>query len=79
MKKNKDRIKYFYDKEADVFYFTKRRPSSKDISQEIGEEIIVRFDPKTNRIIGFTILNFLKRQAKTPIKLPLAGTFEMVK
>lgn len=57
----------------------KKNPSPKDISQEIDEGIVVRIEPKTKRIVGFTILNFLKRQVKFPIKLPLSAEFEMVK
>jgi len=76
--KNKDQIKYYFDKEADVLYFTKRKSSSRDISREISEGIIVRIDPKTKKVVGFTILNFLKRQMKASIKLPLAAEFEMI-
>lgn len=79
MRKNKNQIRYFFDREADVLYFTQRKPSSRDISREIDEGIIVRIEPKTKKIIGFTILNFLKRQLKTTIKLPFSAEFEMVK
>ena len=79
MRKNKNQIRYFFDREADVLYFTQRKPSAKDISREIEEGVIVRVNPKTKEVIGFTILNFLKRQIKSPIKLPLSAEFEMVK
>jgi len=79
MKKNKDKIRYFFDREADILYFSQRKPSSRDISREIDEGIIVRIDPITKKIIGFTILNFLKRQVKESIKLPLSAEFELVK
>ena len=79
MKKNKNQIRYFFDREADVLYFTQRKPSAKDISREIEEGVIVRVNPKTKEVIGFTILNFLKRQIKSPIKLPLSAEFELVK
>lgn len=79
MKKNKNEIRYFFDREADVMYFSKRAPSPRDISREVGEGIIVRIDPKTKKIIGFTILNFLKRQMQTSISLPFSAEFEMVK
>ena len=46
MRKNKNQIRYFFDREADVLYFTQRKPSAKDISREIAEGIIVRVDPK---------------------------------
>jgi uncharacterized protein YuzE len=79
MRKNENQIRYFFDKEADVLYFTQRKPSARDISCEIEEGIIVRVDPETKEVIGFTILNFLKRQIKSPIKLPLSAEFELVK
>ena len=79
MRKNKNQIRYFFDREADVLYFTQRKPSAKDISREIEEGVIVRVNPKTKEVIGFTILNFLKRQIKSPIKLPLSAEFELVK
>jgi len=79
MKKNKTQIRYFFDREADVLYFSQRKPSSKDVSKEIDEGIVIRIDPKTKKIVGFTVLNFLKRQVKTPIKLPLSAEFEKVK
>jgi len=79
--KNKNQIKYFFDEEADVLYFSQREPSSKDISREIEEGIIVRVDPISKKIVGFTILNFLKRGVikKRSIKLPLRAEFELVK
>ena len=77
--KNRNQIRYFFDKEADVLYFTQRKPSPRDISREIEEGIIIRIDPTTKKVVGFTILNFLKRQIKRPIKLPLFGKFELVK
>jgi len=79
MKKSKTQIKYFFDKEADILYFSQRKPSFKDISREVSEGIIIRIDPLTKKVVGFTILNFLKRQLKTPVKLPLKLKFELVK
>jgi len=75
----KNQIKYFFDKDADVLYFTKREPSAKDVSQEIGEGIIARIDSKSKKVIGFTILNFLKRQLKNSIKLPLTAELELAR
>jgi len=79
--RNKNQIKYFFDKEADILYFSQRKPSSRDISREIGEGIIVRIDPITKKVVGFTILNFLKRGVlkKKSTALPLKAEFELVK
>lgn len=71
MKRNKA-LNLFYDTEADVLYFSKGKPSSKDISDETADEIVVRKNPKTREITGFTILNFSKKSKKTSqFKLPL--------
>ncbi len=79
--KNKNQIKYFFDKESDILYFSKRKPSTKHISREVGEGIIVRIDSITGNMVGFTILNFLKRGLlyKKSIKLPFRAEFELVK
>jgi uncharacterized protein YuzE len=39
------------------------------ISKEVGDDILIRVDPKTNEVFGITILNFEKRfeQTKTEI------------
>lgn len=57
-------IKIYFDKEADVLYFSRGEPRSDAISREIGDDIIVRLEPKTNRVLGFTVLNFTRRFEK---------------
>lgn len=63
---------YYYDKEADVFYMSKGKPSAKDASREMEEDMIVRYDPDTNIVTGVAILNFSKRASKKAgdVKLP---------
>lgn len=71
MKRNKN-LNLFYDTEADVLYFSKGKPSSQDISDEAEDEIVVRRNPKTKEITGFTVLNFSKKSKKVSrVKLPL--------
>lgn len=55
---------YYYDKEADVLYISKGKPSKKDASREIGEDMVVRYAPKTETVTGLTILNFSKRTSE---------------
>lgn len=52
---------YYYDEEADVLYFSKGKPSEKDRSEEAPGDVVLRTDPKTGAVHGFTILNFAKR------------------
>lgn len=64
---------YYYDKEADVFYLSQGKPSPKSISQETSDDVVLRLDPKSKKVRGFTILNFSHRIGKThlPIELPI--------
>jgi len=50
-------LSYFYDKEADVFYFSEGKPSAKDNTVEVGNDVLVRVDSRTKRVRGFTLLN----------------------
>ena len=58
MKNILKKVSFDYDEKADVFYmsFGKPRPA---ITEEINN-VGVRIDPKTNEIVGFTIISFLK-------------------
>ncbi len=57
------RLMFFFDKEGDVLDISIGKPK-KAISKEIGNDIVVRTDPKTKEIVGFTILNFERRFEK---------------
>lgn len=64
---------YFYDKEADVLYISQGKPSTKDISQETPDDVVLRVDPRSRKVRGFTILNFSRRSKtkEVPISLPI--------
>lgn len=55
-----EKIMFFYDKEGDVLDISIGKPI-KAISKEVGDDIVDRLDPKTNKIVGFTILNLKRR------------------
>lgn len=57
----KDSLQYFFDKEADILYVSQGAPRADAESEEVGDGIVARLDPKTHEVTGFTILNFLKR------------------
>ena len=62
------RLKMFFDKEGDVLDISIGGPREV-ISKEVGDDILIRVDPKTSEVLGITILNFEKRfeQTKTEI------------
>ncbi len=73
------KLKFFFDKEGDVLDIAIGRPKAA-ISKEIGNDIVVRIDPKTKEIVGFTILNFEKRfeHVDKSETLPITATFAQV-
>lgn len=73
MKYKSNNLNLFYDDEADVLYFSKGEPSAMDISDEAADEVVIRRNPRTKEVTGFTILNFSKKSKKASksIKLPL--------
>ena len=67
-------MNYFYDKEADVFYFSQGAPRTNDEVVEVGNDVLVRRDPKTKKVRGFTLLNASQQQMKkmhTPLPFSL--------
>lgn len=81
MKKQKEkqnRIYYYYDKEGDIFYLSQGKPSGRDLSIETDDDIIMRTDPKTGIVRGFTIINFAKRLSKQRhefVQIPVEAHF----
>ena len=66
----------FFDKEGDILDISLGDPRVA-ISREVGDDILIRVDPKTNEVLGITILNFEKRFERTkkeifPITVALA-------
>ncbi len=73
-------LNFTYDKEGDILDISLGRPASA-ISEEISEDIFIRLNPKTKKILGFMILNFEKKFGKTRKieTLPIIGDFKLVK
>jgi uncharacterized protein YuzE len=61
-----EKIIFWFDKKGDVLDISIGK-LKKAISKELGEDIIVRVDPRKKSIVGFTILNFTKRFEKSKV------------
>ena len=53
------RLRFAYDKAADILDISLGKPKPA-ISREIEDDFLVRLDPKTHKVVGFSILNFEK-------------------
>jgi len=65
-------LNFAYDREADVLYLSVGRPQ-KARTVEVGRDFILRLDPKTDRVIGLTIVDFSKHFAAIGKKVPSKG------
>jgi len=73
-------LNFGYDKEGDILDISLGRPK-KAISEEVSEDIFIRLEPKTKKILGFMILNFEKKFDRTHKieTLPIIGDFRLAK
>ena len=58
MEKN---LTFHYDKIEDIFYINVCSPYPEQESEEIGDEIIARFNPQSGEVENLEILFFSKR------------------
>jgi uncharacterized protein YuzE len=63
-----------YDNENDVLYFHFNK-AQKAVSMEIADGVFVRLDPKTDQVVGFTILDLSKKslEARGLHSIPTEG------
>ncbi len=71
-----EKLTFYYDRDADVLYFSKGNPYPEQESQELGDDMVVRLTPKTREVEGITILNFSRRFADID-SLPIPITAQM--
>jgi len=73
-----DTLRFAYDREGDILDIAIGRPR-KAISREIEDDFFVRLDPKSKRVIGFSILNFTKwfKDLDDSRSIPVAARFSL--
>jgi uncharacterized protein YuzE len=60
----------FYDREGDVLYITIGEPRPA-ISRELDNDVLLRVEPNTGKIVGMTVLNFASRFSDLEKEHPL--------
>jgi len=71
-------IHYFYDKEADVFYFSEGAPRASDETVEASDNVLLRVAPRTRRVRGFMLLNASRRRRSRQARKSVALPFSLV-
>lgn len=62
--KTSNKLQFWFDETGDVLDISIGKPKAA-VSKELEDDIVVRLNPKTKKIVGFTILNFTKRFKRT--------------
>ncbi len=69
-----ERLRFQYDREADILYITKRPAYAEQESEELGDGVIARLNPKTGEIENLEILFFSTRLFRRDLfELPLTA------
>ena len=75
--KQKKNFKLQYDKNDDILYLSRGELTKEDTSEELGDDVVIWRNKKTNEVSGFTVLNFSKRSSKRSTKLDLPFEIEL--
>jgi uncharacterized protein YuzE len=68
-----DKMIFKYDREADILYINKRAPYAEQESEEVGDDVIARFNPDTGDVENIEVLFFSTRLLRSEIfEIPFA-------
>ena len=74
----KAKLKFEYDREGDILYISKLPPYPEQETEELGEEVVARLNPKTGEIENLEILFFSTRLLRNNLfELPIKADFYM--
>jgi len=70
-------LKFLYDEGADVLYVSLGHSEYTDYV-EVNDDLILRLDPETKEIVGFTIIDFLAHFSRPGprLRIPLEASFQ---
>ncbi len=72
------KLTFSYDREADILNIDKVSPYKEQVSEELGDDIIARLNPKTGEIENFEILFFSTRLLRGDIfELPVLASLKL--
>lgn len=68
------KLKFKYDREADILYIDKCPPYEEQRSEELGDEVIARLNPETGEIENLEVLFFSTRLLRNELfELPVTA------
>lgn len=74
-----EKLTFKYDREADILYINKRPPYAEQETEELGDEVIARLNPKTGEIENLEVLFFSTRLLRSDLfELPVTADLRLV-
>jgi len=75
-----EKLIFQYDRESDILYINTVVPYAEQESDEMGDEIIARLNPKTGQIENLEVLFFTGRLLRKELfSLPISADLHQVK
>ena len=74
-----EKLTFQYDRDADILYISTVTPYPEQESEELGDEIIARLNPKTGKIENFEVLFFTSRLPRRELfSIPVIADLKQV-
>ena len=71
-------LTFHYDSVGDILYINKRPPYAEQESEEIGDDVIARLNPRSGEVENLEILFFTKRLTSNPfLNLPIVADLKI--
>lgn len=72
------RLKFTYDREADILHIDKCPPYAEQESEELGDEVIARINPRTGEVENLEVLFFSTRLLRSELfELPVSANLRL--
>jgi uncharacterized protein YuzE len=73
------KLKFKYDREADILHIDKCPPYAEQESEELPDEIVARLNPKTGEVENLEVLFFRTRLLRADLfELPVTADLRLV-
>jgi hypothetical protein len=74
------RLTFRYDREADILHIDKCLPYAEQESEELGDEVVARINPRTDEVENLEVLFFSTRLLRNNLfDLPVAANLRVAK
>lgn len=67
------KLTFEYDRQGEILYVTSCPPYAEQESDELGDDVIARLNPRTGEVESLEILAFSSRLRDTPFELPVTA------